>query len=501
MSSDTYRVIHRMFKRLNRIKALIQIQSSSLSTSVDIFEVFSSRLKELLMRVEKEYCDEEIPQLDKMRLAAIQLALHFEHLDSLSQSFSTQKVSSILINVEVQKVENRIRFFESIASNDVTFLSYFKLVNLLARINFDHLKNFNASKQWLKKAERMYMDLMASQGDQIFYDTLELFSKSCVLKATTDGLEIIDQLFGENMQMLEQILQNENSEVNCLLQWLHTHQNTSIWLGKLLSIVPQLLDRNQYQIAAYFLLIAQKVATEKDADWQVQSSIATSWMHYFFGVFDRSCEHLTKHFMPNQMMWLRKWLAEKRAGDKVHAAGDCPMAIPSSTFNCFADSIPLAEFERNLCTNQLDSRDAAQLLLDFSIEMADILIRDGDFRNDPMNFIVHNYQMSDLLAIAAILTNDPDASFDCLHKRFQYAERMVKWIENNCPMLFETLAPTFLSDLNEVLIDLFGVNFQRGFAHSKKSKDEMGRIQEEFQAKLGELRDLNLRVQDGVGRN
>lgn len=493
MSSDTFRVIHRLYKRLNRIKTLVEMQSSNLSTSVDVFEVFSAQLKELLFRVETESINDDYSQSDKLRLAAIQLSLHFDHLDSLVQSACNHKISSVLISIEVQKMENRIQSFDAIASNDIIFLSYFKMLHLLARINYDYLKNFSVSKQWLKKAERLYLDVLSSQGEQTFYDNRELFSKSAVLKPSIEAFDIIDRLFSENVQLLELILQSEKSEINCLLQWLHTHQHTSVWLGKLLSIVPQLLDQNEFKIVAYFLLIARKVANEKDADWQVQSSMATSWMHYFFGVFDRSKESLLKSFPTNQL-WrmLRESAVMKTAQRKrIHATGDCVTVIPRSTFNCFANSIPLTENELNLCANSLESVDVARNLLEFSVEMVNSLICDGDFRADPMNFIVHTYQMSDLMSISTILVNDPDECFHFQEKRFQYLQKMIKWIKKHCPMVFETLATTFLTDLNEILIDLYAANFGRIFKHLEQSNQDTRATQEMIGKKLIDLHDIN----------
>lgn len=496
MSCETYRVIHRLYKRLNWMKTLVQIRSSTLSISVNIFEVFSSQLEELQIKVEIEYSKADISQPNKMRLAAIQLALHFDYLESLVHSMSHLTKSTAFLSDEMQKIENYIQTFDEIASNNVIFLSYFKMLNLVARINSDYLKNFSVSKHWLNKAEQIYLNVLASQGEQTFYDNHELFSKSPMLKPTNNAFDIIDQLFSENTRILERILQNENSEINCLLQWLHTHQNSSTWLDKLLSIVPQLLNQNEFKIVAYFLRIAQKVATEKDAyDWQVQSSIATSWMHYVFGVFDCSKKDLLSQF-PSNDVWLLK--RSKLKGQQIHALGDCAVTIPRSIFNCFSSSIPLTQDELKYCTNSLESIDEAKNLLEFSIDLVNLLICDGDFRCNPMNFIVHTYQMADLLSISMILTNQPDECFGFQQKKFKYLARMVKWTQEHCSNVFEILGTTFFTDLNETLIDMYSTNFKRIFIHSKCNDGNLNKIQELIEKKLNDLHDLNTLVADGM---
>lgn len=95
------------------------------------------------------------------------------------------------------------------------------------------------------------------------------------------------------------------------------------------------------------------------------------------------------------------------------------------------------------------------------------LIHDGDFSHDPMDYIVHNYQMSDMLSISTILSDESDECFYFQMQRLEYSRRMIEWIEKFFPIIFETLASTFLSDLNEILIDLYSTNFTRLLKHTK----------------------------------
>lgn len=201
----------------------------------------------------------------------------------------------------MQSVENCLQKFDEFRSHEVMFLMYFKVLHFLAKVNNDPLRNVGVSKHWLNTAERIYMELITTEQDeQHFYDIHELFSKSDNLQPTADGFAIVDRLFSQNMKLLDQIMEHESHEVNRLIESLNM-QNTSTWFAKLLAVILKLIDQNEFKIVAYFLFIAKKLSTEKAVDLKVKSSIATSWMHYFFGVFDRSKEKLLKKFTENEM--------------------------------------------------------------------------------------------------------------------------------------------------------------------------------------------------------
>lgn len=496
MSLEMFKSIHQLYKRLNRIKALVRMQSSSLSPTVDIFEVFSSRVKELQYKVESYCSNVELSDCEKVRLSAIQLALHFDHLDAMipsaAASNSGRGFSTTIINVEVQKVENCVQSFDSIRTHAVIFLMYFKVLHLLAKCNYDPLNNYSVSKHWLNIAERMYMDLLSNQSEQIFYDCHELFSKSITLKPSPNGFNTVDRLFSENTKLLDEILRNESNEINQLIRSLSAQQDTKIWLAKLLSIIPQLLDESEFKIMAYFLLIAQKVAAAID-DSKVHSSIATNWVHYFFGVFDRSKEKWLKTF--NNSEQLRKGFVtlKKQRSRKINAMGNNDGA-KSTTFNCFSTSIPLAQEELSLCVDSIESVEKAIDLLRFSMGLVKNLIRDTDSSHDPMDFIVHNYQMSDLLSISTILADDPDDCFNFQVQRFHFQLKMVKWLKRCCPPICAALMVTFLGDLNDILFDLFSTNYETMVANLETDDIYKKKMHDQIERKLVELYALSVNI-------
>lgn len=497
MSAEVFKVLHRLYKRLNRIKILVRMQTSNASTSIDIFDVFSSRLKEILCKAETEYSRPHMSRVEKVRLAAMQLALHMDHLESMMTTYitSNSRASSAIITVEVQRVENCLQKFDEFRSHEVIFLMYFKVLNFLAKVNYDPLQNVGVAKHWINTAEQMYMELITTEkGEQRFYDCHELFSKSVILMPSTDGFAIVDRLFGQNMQLLDQMLNLDSNEVNRLIESFHVQQNTSIWLGKLLSVIPKLLDQMEYKIAAYFLFIAKKLAAEQVNDFKVKSSIATSWMHYFFGIFDRSKENILKKYTENEMFSFRKSFALKKTGRKTIASGDKTPSVSQSTFNCFETSIPLTPDELRLCANSIECVDDAKDLLSYSIDMVEKLICDGDFSHDPMDFIVHNYQMSDLLSISTILSDDGNECFNFQVQRFEFLRKMIELLKQSCPHIFETLATTFLGDLNEILIDLYSTNFTQMLAHSSLKNEHKPPIRQNLEKKLIDLHEINVNL-------
>lgn len=490
MCPETFKTIHHLYKRLNRIKSLVRMQTNHSSASVDIFDVFSSRVKEILFKVEIEYeCSHNL-MVEKVRLAAIQLALHIDHLESMIRTYSS-RASPASIITEVQALENCLQKFDEFRSHEVIFLMYFKVLHFLAKVNYNPLKNVGVSKHWLNTAERMYMELMTTEQDeQRFYDSHELFSKSDNLKPTADGFAIVDRLFNQNLKLLEQIMEHESHEVNHLIESIHM-QNTSIWFGKLLAVIPKLIDQNEFKIVAYFLFIAKKMAEEKSVDFKVKSSVATSWMHYIFGVFDRSKEKLLKKYTEKEMNIFRKSFSLKKSGRKIYDVDNKASSISKSIFNCFETSIPLTEHELRFCMNSIECIQDAKDLLNYSVDMMKKLIH-GDFSHDPMDYIVHNYQMSDLLSISTILSDDPDECFNFQMQRLIYSRKMIEWLKKYTPIVFETLASTFFYDLNEILIDLYSTNFTRLLTHTKIENQHKQPFRDKLEKILVNLHEMNI---------
>lgn len=511
MSSETYRTICRLYRRLNRIKKLVQLESNTLSISMEIFDVFSCRLHDLHNRIDLEYCMPNIGESDRLRLAAMKLALQYDHLESIIPcSGSAKRFSLTIISAEVQKVENTLQSLSSIDSSSMIFLMYFKVLHLLAKINVEPLRNFSVAKHWLHTGERMYMELLSNGDDHTFYDCCELFSKSVTIKPSPTGFDTIDRLFHENSVLLEQINQSENNEIDYLIESFHAQQHTFLWLGKCLAIIPHLLWQCEHKIAAYFLLIAHKLAKN---DAKVQSSIATNWMHYFTGIFNRSKEKLLKKCsndeideksfasigtsaMEQTTTMTETFTSQRPLNNSFiphmpHAWGDGP-SIPEKTFNCFSSSIPLTAHELRLCVNAIESVDDANDLLKFSMELVMKLICDDDTSHDPMDFIVHNYQMSDLLVISATLAIEPDQRFKFQMQRFQFLQKMIQWLESNCTPVFNALVTTFLSDLNEIMIHLYATNVERMLAGLKINNNEKKKIQYRVQRNLMKLQLSNL---------
>lgn len=90
-----------------------------------------------------------------------------------------------------------------------------------------------------------------------------------------------------------------------------------------------------------------------------------------------------------------------------------------------------------------------------------------------MDFIIHHYQMSDLLSIATILTTDPNQCFEYQVERFQNFMQMMQMLQKYCPQLHATLVPNLLDDLNEIILDLYAINCDRcGNSEGANSKHD-----------------------------
>lgn len=461
---------------------------SSSSTRTDIFYVYSSRLKELLERVENEF-KSDLRQADKMRLAAMQLVLHYEHLESMFQW--SDKASSAL-TAQVQKVENELQAFGEFRCDHVIFLVYYKMIQLLAKIYYDPLKNFSVSKHWLNTAEQMYMELLTQREELQLFDSQQLFSKTARIKPLKDGFKFIDSLFSENIQLFEQILQNESIKVEHLLQIPRSKADASVWFKQLFVIIPQLLEQGEFKAAAYFLQIAQKIATEQNT--KVRSAIATHWMCYLFDVFSESKSNLLNVFSEEQMAIFRRSVVSTRNTEDCQShspsSEDC-LSIPENVFDCFANSIPLSQNELQQCVISIANVMEAKALLTFSAKMLLKLIRDIDCKHDPLNFIAHHYQMSDLLLIYTIVSDKADECFSIQDQRYQCFRRMINCLKNQSPVVFSKLATALLTDLNEILIDLYSSNFWRILPHSAVGDGEKETLLNQLDRGFVQLHELD----------
>lgn len=473
----------------------MRVQSSNESTSVDIFDVFSFCSKELLSKVESEYNQTLETQPKRMRLAAVLLALHYDHLDTLIM-FSGAIKSTTIIATEVQNVECQMDVFAAVRLNDVICLVYFKLMHLLAKINYNVLKNFGQAKHWLKSSERMYLELISLQDRQHYYDFRALFSKSSNLKiVNAPGFEVIDQLFAENTELLEKIQQNECNNVQSVFECLQMHKDTAILLGKILSTIPQLLEQRAFKSVAYFLLLAQKLCGD-GGDIKVQSSIANNWIRYTFGVFSRSHANVIRNLREDQMVYSMKFLMSSAAEPNIDG---CRMLCNSTTakktvelpsFNCFADLLPLNEDELQLCMDSIETISQANMLLNYSIEMLEKLLLVCDFQNQPLDFIAHHYQMSDLLSIAAIFADSFDQSFNYHVQRFHNFRQMIATTEKSYPDIMKPLQTTLLFDLSEIVLDLYAINFDRILQATNFGGDGRIMMQRQMKHQLVELNEM-----------
>lgn len=527
-TSNPFKAIHRDYKRLNRIKALVRLQSNNRSDIIDIFEVYSYRLKELLAKVETDGANDAYSEPTQIRLASIQLALLYDHLDVLmySSSLSLSKESSTaalppppptaIINAELEKTIQCMQTYHRFRFNDILSFVYLKLYNLLAKIAFQALQNFNIARQLLDCAQQMYMEMLEQQHEKQqyqYYGWRQLFAKSSKLKpaATISQFDEIEKLFAESSALLEKIEQIEaerendsndvavvvesaddegdgngngdesNDEFQTVFDSIQADQDYSILLGKLLSIIPVMLKQQQWKTSAYLLLMTQKLTigsiameaekTSPMVDVKVRSSIVTNWMRYIFGVFSNSelnWQHLCSS-SAGKMRFLPKFANEKPSNNEASPKTELNFQI---IFNFFAEIVPLASDELQFCVDSMQSIADGQRLIEYTLKMMEHLLNDSDFRSYPMDFIIHHYQMSDLLSIAIILTFDQNRCFEYQLERFHYFNQMMRTLQKYCPKLYATLVRSFMSDLNEIILDLYAVNCDRFEAIDNKEDDD-----------------------------
>lgn len=527
-ATNPFKTIHRDYKRLNRIKALVRLQSNNRSDIIDIFDVYSYRLKELLATVETECANDGYTETTKIRLASIQLALLYDHLDvlmystssSLSKESSTAlppspKTSIAIINAELERTVQCMQTFHRFRFNDMLSLVYLKSYNLLAKIAYQPLKNFTIARQLLRTAQQMYMEMLEQdkKHPRSFYGWRELFAKSSKLKPTAAAYQFdtIEKLFAESTALLRKIEQieaeheddnavaaavgdnigNVDGAFNSVFDSIQMHQDHSILLGKLLSIIPTLLKQQRWKIGAYFLLVAQKFAIEMAAgggadeadktqamvDVKVQSSIITNWVRYIFGILNGSTLNWRQTCSGAGKLRLSLKFdiskGDENPNDTSIESSPKPNSNFEPLFNCFTETVPLSTDELQFCINSMQTIADGMHLIAYTLKMMKQLLIDSDFhRLYPMDFIIHHYQMSDLLSIATILTTDRNRCFEYQLERFQYFVQMIHTLDKYCPQVYATLVSNFMSDLNEIILDLYAINCDRCVNDKKEEEKE-----------------------------
>lgn len=537
-SSSPFKEIHRDYKRLNRIKALVRLQSTNRSDVVDIFEVYSFRLKELLDKAKTE-CTSSTPGPTTLRLAAIQLALLYDHLEALMHSsspsspFSKESPSTLsstsiaMLNAELQQAIDVMQKFHQFRLNDVLSFVYLKLYHLLAKIVYNPLKNFTVARQLFQATQEMCVEMRDQHEKQSpsFYGWRELFAKSSQLKpmTTTDQIDTIEQLSSECAALLQRIDEIEpehgenddrtdpgianiaamsarsrsssgggdgdgtdpdgagDNDARSIFDAIQMyHQDHPILLGKLLSSIPTVLKQRQWKMSAYLLLVAHKLAIKMTVaaatntqivDVKVRSSIMTNWMRYIFGVLNGAAWNWRQLFgSAGKMRFAAKF--GNIIGDGGGDVGGTNYSSPShesfsktdpnsEMFGCFAQLIPLAADELALCISSMQTIADGERLIAYTLQALKQLLAENDFRLNPMDFISHHYQIFDLLAIATVLTANRNRCFEYQADRFQLFIHMMRSLNEYCPQLYGALVANFMCDLNEIILDLYAVNFDR----------------------------------------
>lgn len=480
MSAVALKTLHSMYKNIKRMKPLIEFQANRGSSVKDTVDVFCARLKELEKRINFERATENISEIDKIRLSAMQLASQYEHITILMQYSKSEWTRKLKI------IENSLQTYDSIRSNRIMFFVYFKTVNFVANVNYD-LKSSDVAKHWLNVAEQMYAERQSSD----FFDCDELFSKSIQLKPMNHGLNTVDDLFEKNNQ-IRKLIEPTNTnpmQYDQSVKWLlenYKTENQRHWLEKLISMAQQLLEQSQYKLAAYFLLIANKVSQQfVECQITIKSSIASNWMSYTFAVLN----DLTKHRMLNDSSECEFYTIENI---RENALDTRKLIANRKLFNCFSSMIPLPLNDILLCTNSVRKFDEAHTLLTHSIKMIKELIKNSRLIDHPVNYISHNYQLSDMMSTLAKFT--PNVSDCCsIHtERVRYFGQMIQWLKSHRLDVFNILNADILLDFNNIVIDLYATNyFYNLTTNTTLTNEQQQSCHDLMKRKLSELIELN----------
>lgn len=509
--ADSYKPFHDIYKSLRRLKPLIRVGKIS---STDTLDVFCNRLNELLSSIECVSARQSISQLEKYRLAAMQLALHYEYLNiRMQHSTIVDGKASFKWIDQLNKIDGLLDTFAKYRLNSVVFFVYFKSLNLMVKTNFYQLKNIEATKQYLKIAEEMYGYLNENRLQlKEFYDFDQLFDKGSDLTPMRNGLKLLENFFMDHLEITEAIEEDEMSDTDFFTHALHSVHSQQhlckivplIWIKKLLSLVPPLLTHRQYKNVSYFLVVASKVLEEHCRNNQqsneidtIRSSITTYWMHFVLGIFDSSKDTLLKKRAENEKSSLLfrnrfqlKHFIQQTITNKLDSSGD-GVNTTLTLFNCFSQTIQLNENESLLCMDTLSDANDAKRLLTHSIDVIEKQIDCCDIVASPSNYVVHNYQLFDLLSIITTISEDASTCYAYQLRRLMKFNEMIDQLKERCFRIFKIISTQMLTDFNEVLFDLYATNYSRLFEEAEPRLQPTDNFVAAVEQKLIDLQEMN----------
>lgn len=502
-----------------QIKPLINIDWKG-TTNQNILHIFTSMIDDLSRDIETESISALNETNDKIRLKAMHLALSHEENVTLTQ-LDLNVRSSKQCEDKLRKLINLVEKYEKYRMESIMFYIYFKVLNYLAHIYGDKIKNSKMAINYLKLARRMYdafkvMDKFQSSG---FCDTVHLFTKSSELKQMEMPDEQIEQLHSNNLHMMQILYADLNEMDNffkiahlILLRQRNTVENGSSpinWIFQIDDIVPNLFDQNRYKHAAAYLLLALSALKNSTSELDTKKlndlhfNLVKHWILYNLLVFDYSKKNCNWKCLDAAEASTRQQnafrstdvevgdsLTATRVSNKTKIGGDsnqCGDFIDEDYFMCF-DSLQLNDSERKMCLNSLRNISDARNLFDYTITLAESLLQNEELINKPMDYVAVNYQLSDLYAFMLVFDDDAEINHHFQNSRLVAFEKMIKILNEKHPEIFQTLKLQMISDYNEILLDMLLNNLNR---ISSVSQFDFNIKEQKFKEKLAELRFLN----------
>lgn len=472
---DTFHKIHNAFKRLQRLRGLVTLRTK---VNSDVFDVFSSYLGDLLSMIsnEHEICAQRSSPC-RHRLAAMQLALHYEAAKTTMAVIDTPKPSLL------ENLENCLQKFEKDKLTDEMCFIYFRALNYLWFLYASRFSDaFATTRDYSTRVEEMYDSLQRS-GKQNFHDTHNLFAKTVNMSTMTRGREEIDHLFAKNLQLLEVIYKGSgdtDSLAKILQQQMkisHTNVPHWAWVQKIVPFVPLLIDESRLKEAATYLFVALKMILDcpesdlkSDEMASVKRILAAEWMNYAFALLESSADFLRANFSEEELEPLMKFLPQPKC-DEVKSDND---AVPaqSSQFDQIGDthatdsfgaaklfnSFKLSPQETTFCIQSIEDVDVGRQMFRYMICTIDDFIRSTDVASMPMDYITYQYQVLDLLLILSVFEKDPSPRYTAQRARLERCDEMIEMLNDQCPKVIEIVNFQLLNDLNDILLDLYQCN-------------------------------------------
>lgn len=467
-SSIDFKEYHSDYKKLLKIKPLVDVRNNKSRLNQNVADVFISCIKSIGKKLSAIQINPKIDERIKSRAMAMRLALILEETIFINSCSNTNKIN---------KLQRAIAQFELHKLKPETFYVFFKAYGYVAFVSGGISANYDVALDALRMAEEMFQHFEQNHRDphqptMDIYEPWQLFSKKSIMQPMADAFNQMSISYIHNLTLLSTIyerLEDKQGHLktihSILVRGQHfEHMKPLEWIMKLLETIPITIDMCQFHRARYYMevadqvlknnLIANKFVESEMAKCQnIQKQIAGQWLNFTLAIFQYSRAQIqsssTRNRQPDKPS-LRNNINNDELNNDAEVQGSYQF-----------ETITLEKFQFEFESMYIHSHSEAMNVSVKCIAKVKYLLEICDILAQPIDYVSYNYQLAALYAHLAFFATAVEDEFNYLKCRIDVFVQMLNTMNSMCPRVIGVLQKDILVDLNEFQIDLLQCNVTR----------------------------------------